>query len=87
MADAVPTLALRDLQAPMTHEEAISLGVRDAWDFWLSQHDISVPECIEAAVREAVSDWLDSHTADLLDRMAQPPDISGTTEGRGDRWR
>lgn len=41
--------------------EAIVKGVTDAWDFWLSQHDVSTPELIQAGVEEAVADWLRAH--------------------------
>jgi hypothetical protein len=54
--------------------DAVQTGVQDAWDFWLSQHPISVPEIIEAAVRKAVADWLDQHTDELLDRIGRPPE-------------
>jgi hypothetical protein len=46
--------------------EATRLGVRDAWDFWLDQHPISVPEIIQLAAREAVADWLDVHGKDVF---------------------
>ena len=34
------------------------LGVRDAMDFWLSQHDVSVPAMFEESIRDALnSGW------------------------------
>lgn len=41
--------------------DSIKAGVTDAWDFWLSQHDVSVPATIQAAVKEVVADWLYEH--------------------------
>ncbi|MFG2870999.1 hypothetical protein [Streptomyces sp. NPDC048338] len=43
----------------------------DAWDFWLSQHDISTPELIETAVKEATSAWLDANTDRLIAAVAE----------------
>lgn len=56
----------------MTKESAARQGVSDAWDFWLSQHPISVPELIKDAVKEAVTEWLDRHGRDLFDGPAAP---------------
>lgn len=56
----------------MSRTDDIRGDVRDAWDFWLSQHDISVPEPIHDAVREAVTAWLDEHGPDLLGERANP---------------
>ncbi|MBB6343780.1 bifunctional pyridoxal-dependent enzyme with beta-cystathionase and maltose regulon repressor activities [Nonomuraea muscovyensis] len=50
--------------------DATAKGVRDAWDFWLSQHDVSVPETIEAAVQQSVTSWLNSNTDDLIAAIA-----------------
>jgi hypothetical protein len=49
----------------VTHE-----AIRDAWDFWLSQHDVSVPLIIEQAIKSAVMTWLEEHTDELLNRVA-----------------
>lgn len=46
--------------------DSVKAGVADAWDFWLSQHDVSVPATIHSAVKEAVGRWLDVHGADLV---------------------
>lgn len=51
--------------------EATRKGVSDAWDFWLSQHDISTPELIEAAVKEATSAWLTANTDRLITAVAE----------------
>ncbi len=45
-------------------------AIQNAWDFWLSQHDVSVPDRIEAAVRDATAAWLRVNTGELLDRIA-----------------
>lgn len=36
-------------------------GVEAAWDFWLSEHPISIPEIIQAAIKEAFEKWLDEN--------------------------
>jgi len=46
-------------------------GVREAWDFWLSQHPESVPAIIEAAVAKEVRLWLHEHTAELIEAIAK----------------
>ncbi len=42
----------------MTEVESVAAGVEAAWDFWLSQHDISTPEIIAAAIEKAWSKYL-----------------------------
>ena len=32
-------------------EDQVQTGVRDAWDFWLNEHPISVPDLIHGAVK------------------------------------
>lgn len=54
----------------MTDLNSVSRGVSGAWDFWLSQHEISVPETIEAAVQTAFRQWLDSNSNEIMDRIA-----------------
>lgn len=48
------------------NDEAVKAGVSDAWDYWLTQHDVSVPEIIHEAVKDAVTRWLDAHGEDVL---------------------
>lgn len=44
------------------YQDATIQGVRDAWDFWLNQHPVSIPDLIQDAVRAGVSYYLDSFT-------------------------
>jgi hypothetical protein len=62
--------------------KAVTQGVTDAWDFWLSQHDVSVPDRIEAAVGDAFKAWLDQHTAELIAAIAEAAahEAKGKTE-------
>jgi hypothetical protein len=46
-------------------------AIQDAWDFWLSQNPISVPEIIEAAVAKAFEAWLCSEEERLIDAVAE----------------
>jgi hypothetical protein len=55
----------------MTNFDAIAKGVTDSWDFWLSQHDVSVPDTIEVAVRGAVQVWLEANTPALTAAIAK----------------
>lgn len=47
------------------------IAIRDSWDFWLSQHDCSVPDTIEVAVRDAFAAWLDEHTDEIVAAIAK----------------
>lgn len=58
--------------------DSVKAGVAEAWDFWLSQHDISVPEIIKDAVRKSMSSWLDDHADDLFREAA----AESTTDDR-----
>ncbi|RST13466.1 hypothetical protein [Streptomyces sp. WAC05950] len=51
--------------------DAVTKGVTDAFDFWLSQHDISTPEVIQAGVERALDGWLVSHSDDLITAIAK----------------
>jgi hypothetical protein len=46
-------------------------GVKDAWDFWLSQHDVSVPDLIHDAVSKVFTSWLDDHEEQILETIAR----------------
>lgn len=59
----------------------ITKGVADSWDFWLSQHDYSVPDRIEDAVKSAFSRWLDDHTAELIAAIADRNSLTLETKG------
>ncbi len=48
----------------------VSDGARDAWDFWLSQHDYSVPETIEQAIRDTFAAWLNEHSDEIVQAIA-----------------
>ena len=50
---------------------ATAEGVRDAFDFWLSQHNVSVPDIFELAIRAAVSAWLDDHAEEIVEAIAK----------------
>jgi hypothetical protein len=50
--------------------EDVTKGVENAWDFWLSQHDITVPAAIENAVGTAFGAWLNAHSDELIAAIA-----------------
>lgn len=66
----------------MTAENEITSGVRDAWDFYLAQHDVSMPALIEQAVQAAVTAWLDRHAEDILERILTKAVTSALDTGR-----
>jgi hypothetical protein len=41
--------------------QAVREGVRDAFGFWMSQHNISFPDLIERAIKEAMKEYLNDH--------------------------
>jgi len=53
----------------MTKDTDAKKGVESAWDFWLRQHDVSVPDIIETAIKETFDTWLAVHTDDIMDRV------------------
>ena len=53
----------------MRHK-AIQDGVAEAFDYWLSQHDVSTPECIMIAIERAFYDWLCRNSDVLIDKLA-----------------
>ena len=52
------------------HAQA-SEAIRDSWDFWLSQHPVSLGDMITDAVKAATGEWLASNADELLDRIAR----------------
>lgn len=48
----------------------IARGVADAWDAYLTVHDVSTPDRIEIAVKKAFDEWLDANTDELIERIA-----------------
>jgi hypothetical protein len=62
-------------------ETAASKGVEGAWDFWLSQHPISVPDIIEMAVTAAVASWLNDHDDVIIDAIKEATERWLAAEG------
>jgi hypothetical protein len=62
----------------VTKESDVQQGVRDAWDSWLNEHSVSVPDLIEAAVKDATTRWLNRNGDDLFkDAVSQWLDKNG----------
>jgi hypothetical protein len=55
-------------------------GVESAFDFWLSQHDISVPEMFETAIKQAVTNWLDDNEDRIIEAIATAIATNAVTE-------
>jgi hypothetical protein len=58
-------------QPMATRENNTRLGVEDAWDFWLSQHEITVPDCIVEAITKAFSESLVENKEAVLAAIAR----------------
>jgi hypothetical protein len=50
--------------------EYITKGVANAFEFWLSQHDISTPSAIESAISKSFENWLNQNSDEIIDRVA-----------------
>lgn len=50
--------------------KAIREGVTESFDFWLSQHDVSTPECIIEGVEKAFRTWLENNEDRLIEAIA-----------------
>ena len=51
-------------------DKQIKDGVADAFGFWLSQHDVTTPDCIESAIRESFTKWLNENADEIIERIA-----------------
>lgn len=67
-----------------TRSEQASEAIRESWDFWLSEHPSSIGDMITDSAKAAFAEWLESHTDELLGRIAAevakrmpPPDPGG----------
>lgn len=67
-----PTGPLQERESSMSDAKAkaVELGVRDAFDFWLSQHEISFPALCEDAIQNTLSEWLDAHEDEIIAAIA-----------------
>lgn len=60
--------------------DSVRDGVAEGFDFWLSQHPISVPEMFQEAIERAVGNWMDAHEDEVLEALGDvvkvyPPDL------------
>jgi hypothetical protein len=55
-------------------------GVESAFDFWLSQHDISVPQMFEEAIERAVTNWLGDNEDQIIEAIATKIASKAVTE-------
>lgn len=44
-----------------SRDEATRDGVEAAFNYWLYDHPVSVPEIVKSAIEDAVFKWLDKH--------------------------
>lgn len=50
---------------------ALTDGVRRAWDGYLAEHGVTVPDLIESAVQAAWREWLAEHTDEIVAAIAR----------------
>lgn len=55
----------------MSKQTETSKGVESAWDFWISQHPISVADIIEEAVKKSFAAWLEAREDDFMQKLAK----------------
>lgn len=64
--------------------DKVTRGVTEAWDFWLSQHEVTAPGAVENGVEAAFAEWLTNNTDTLIsaiaDRVATTMNPSGEKE-------
>ncbi|OZE03182.1 hypothetical protein CH249_15435 [Rhodococcus sp. 05-2255-3B1] len=51
--------------------DKVTRGVTEAWDFWLSQHEVTAPAAVESGVEAAFGEWLTKNTATLIAAIAE----------------
>jgi hypothetical protein len=67
----------------MSREDSTFKGVRDSFDFWLSQHEISFPALLEQAIGKVFREWLDENRNDVLERVAKAGEGAGDEDEFG----
>ncbi|MGP0063308.1 MAG: hypothetical protein ACLQGP_06850 [Isosphaeraceae bacterium] len=70
----------------MSRPDSISRGVADAWDTYLNEHNVSVPQLIEGAIVKAVTKWLEAREDEIIEARAQacrgPQSLAGRDTSR-----
>jgi DNA-directed RNA polymerase alpha subunit len=52
------------------NQKGIAKGVEGAFDFWLSQHDVTTPDCIVEGVKQAVAEFLEKNAKEIIAAVA-----------------
>jgi hypothetical protein len=68
-----------------TRQNATFEGVRDSWDFWLSQHPVTLSDIVEDAIKTAVSKWLNCHEEQLIAAIARAVADKAPLDGPDER--
>jgi|KBSMisStaDraftv2_1062788.scaffolds.fasta_scaffold1279853_2 hypothetical protein len=79
----------------MPNNAATKEGVAEAFDFWLSQHPLTIGDIIEEAISKSLTEWLNEHSDEVIEAIkevnyafcigeATPPD-GGSLHQPGDR--
>ena len=51
--------------------EDVREGIREGFEYWLSQHDVSTPECVTDGIKAAFSDWLEKNSDKIVEAIAK----------------
>jgi bifunctional pyridoxal-dependent enzyme with beta-cystathionase and maltose regulon repressor activities len=46
-------------------------GIAEAMGFWLSQHDVTTPDCLIEGVRQAAERFFDLHSEEIIAALAE----------------
>jgi hypothetical protein len=60
--------------------KSVREGVEEAFGFWLSQHDVSTPECVIEGVKQAAAEWMEKHTDELVVEIAGRVQLDDASE-------
>ncbi len=50
--------------------DKIKEGVTEAFDFWLSQHPITMQDLVELSLTQAMKEWLDKNREEIIEKIA-----------------
>jgi hypothetical protein len=54
----------------MKKDQATIKGVSQAWEYYIADHPVIIPDMIEAAITKTFSEWLEGHSEELIQKIA-----------------
>ena len=52
-------------------QDSVKAGICDAFDFWLTQHPISMGDMMMEALEKAFTKYLESHSDEIISAIAK----------------